>query len=165
MSNAWATAVQEWEVIEVEEDPAGRGVCVCGQQNLVQLFTIENVNNQAVLYPIGSTCVNQFGRNDLNRQVDLLGDLLALRKTLRDGKSIELTADHFSRAMLEYFWFQDVFTPDQWNNHDGEGDYEFLLKMFNKRDKDAINRRQQAKIYMLLTQKVLPFVASDSRMK
>lgn len=43
-------------------------------------------------------------------------------------------------------------------------DYEFLVKMFNKRNKDAITKPQQSKIYMLLKNKVLPFVQTHDRL-
>lgn len=160
VANDWGTAVTEWEVTDVDEDPDGRGICVCGQPNLVQLFTIENQRNRAVLQPIGSHCVHQFERTDLNRQVDVFSKLLVLRAADRDGKKITLTSDYFSRALLEHFAYEGVFTPDQWNGHDGDNDYVFLLQMFNKHDKDSIMTRQQRKIYMLLRNKVLPFVRS-----
>jgi hypothetical protein len=165
VANTWSTAVGEWEVVQLEEDLTGHGVCVCGQNNLVKLFTIRNAKNGSTLYPIGSTCVNQFGRAELNRQVDLLSGLLTLRAAVRERRQIILTSDFFSRAMLEYFFFEGVFTSDQWNFGDGERDYDFLLKMFNKRNKEDISRAQNAKIYMLLTRKVLPFVEADLRLQ
>lgn len=160
VANDWGTAVTEWEVTDVDEDPAGRGICVCGQPNLVQLFTIENQRNRAILHPIGSHCVHQFERTDLNRQVDVLSKLLLLRAADRDRKKITLTAEYFSRALLEYFADEGVFTPDRWNENNGENDYDFLIQMFNKHDKDSITLPQQRKIYMLLRNKVLPFVRS-----
>jgi len=165
VSDGWATAVREWDVVLLEENPAGDGVCVCGQNNLVKLFTIENSKNNSTLYPIGSTCVNQFGRADLDRKVDLFIDLHKLRLAHRENRPITLTSEYFSRAMLEYFYFEDVFDGDQWNNGDGERDYEFLLKMFNKRIKEDITTRQQSKIFMLLRHKVLPFVEADTRLR
>lgn len=161
----WRKAVGEWEVVELEEDPAGQGVCVCGQTGLVKLFTIRNKVNGSALNPIGSVCVNKFEQEELDRQIDLLSGLYGLRNAIRDGENITLTSDYFSRSMLEYLFFSDAFPPDQWNGNDGENDYEFLLKMFNKRDKDAISVLQQRKIYMLLHRKVIPFVQSDPRLK
>jgi hypothetical protein len=164
-SSLWRVAVSEWEVVDLEEEPEGTGVCVCGQTNLVKLFTIRNRLNGSNLFPIGSVCVNKFERDDLNRQVELLSDLHSLRKTLVAGDDIELTVDYFSRAMLEYFWHRGVFTPDQWNYGDGENDYDFLVKMFNKRNKDSITVPQHKKIYMLLQRKVVPFVLADERLR
>ncbi|MCU1579992.1 MAG: hypothetical protein JWP19_2196 [Rhodoglobus sp.] len=160
-SNDWRRAVNEWVVVDLEEEPAGTGVCVCGQTNLVKLFTIKNELNGAVLYPIGSVCVNKFGREDLDRQVSVFSDLHALRKALVEGQDVALTSEFFSRALLEYLLDSGAFTPDQWNFSDGERDYDFLAKMFNKRNKDTISTRQQQKIYMLLRNKVFPFVLTQ----
>lgn len=164
-SNVWAVAVDEWQIVDLQEDSSGTGVCVCGQQNLVKLFTIRNELNGSDLFPIGSVCVNKFGRADLDRNVDLLTGLHTLRKAIVERRDTPLTSEYFSRAMLEDFFFRDVFTPDQWNHDDGENDYNFLVKMFNKRDKDSITTGQHNKIYMLLQHKVFPFVLTDDRLR
>lgn len=157
-ASSWSAAVQEWVVTDVEDDPDQAGICVCGQTGLGQLFTITNRLNGAVLFPIGSVCVNKFEQEDLDRQVTVFAQLLGLRKSLREGKNITLTSEYFSRALLEHFFHQDVFQPNQWNGNDGESDYEFMVDMFNKRDKDSISTRQKAKIHMMLKNTVLPFV-------
>lgn len=158
VANEWSAAVMEWDVTELEEDPTGSGECVCGQRELVLLFTITNKHNGAQLHPIGSTCVQKFGRTDLNRQVTLYSDLFRLRAAILDNKHIALTSDYFSRAMIEYLNDEGAFTPDQW---DADGGYAFILDMFNKRKKDEITRPQRAKITVLLNRKVIPFVLAD----
>ena len=161
VATTFGSAVTEWEVVALEEDGTASGVCVCGQPNLIKLFTIKNRLNDATLHPIGSVCINKFGREDLDRQVDLIGALYTLRAAVLDGRDVPLTSEYFSRAMLEYFHFRDVFTPDHWNGGHGDNDYEFLTKMFNKHDKTSITKPQQKKIYMLLTRKVFPFVVDN----
>ncbi|KTR74568.1 hypothetical protein NS234_18840 [Microbacterium oxydans] len=158
VANKWAAAVLEWDVTELEEDPTGSGECVCGHQELVLLFTVTNKHNGAKLYPIGSTCVQKFGRTDLNRQVTLYSDLFRLRAAIFNNTRITLTSDFFSRAMIEYLNDEGAFTPDRW---DADGGYAFMLDMFNKRKKDEITRPQLAKITVLLNRKVIPFVLAD----
>ena len=165
VSKAWSAAVTEWEVVALEEDLDALGVCVCGQTGLVKLFTIRNKRNDSVLFPIGSVCVNQFGRKDLDQQITVFSDLLTLRSAVIAGERVTLTAQFFSRAVLEWFYAQGVFTPDHWNRGDGANDYDFLLKMFNKRDKDSISRAQRQKLSLLLRQKVFPFIQADDRLK
>jgi len=165
VSDTWSTAVLEWNVVELEEDPTGQGVCVCGQLNLVKMFTIRNHSNGSTLFPIGSVCVNQFGRDDLNQQVVVFGTLLALRKAILAQQDVTLTSEYFSRAVLEWLYNEGAFTPDQWNQNNGWNDREFLLTMFNKRDKDAISVPQKRKISMLLHRKVFPFIQDDERLK
>lgn len=166
VSKIWAAAVLEWTVVGLEEDPSGQGVCVCGQSNLVKLFTIENEQNGESLFPIGSTCVNQFGVKDLDVQVNLFLELHALRSAAMDPKqNVELTSEFFSKALLKHLHAEGVFTPDRYNDMDGDGDYEFLLKMFNKRKKDDITSGQRAKIRVLLRTKIIPFIEDDERLK
>lgn len=151
-------AVLEWNVVELEEHPTGEGECVCGQQNLVKMFTIKNQFNGTDLFPIGSQCVNHFGRADLDLQVTVFSDLFSLRKSILAGDRITLTSEHFSRAMLQWLLDEGAFTADQYNGFDGEKDYRFLIDMFNKRNKDSLSRKQEGWIYNLLKHKVVPFV-------
>lgn len=160
-SNTWDTAVLEWKVDDLEEDPTGQGECVCGQPNLVQMFTISNLRNSKVLYPIGNVCVKKFGREDLDSEVDLFSSMHTLRKAIHAGEA-ELTSKYFSRALLKHLYSSGVFTPDGWNRYNGEEDYNFLLDMFNKRNKKAISEGQQRKISVLLNKKVYPFVLAAS---
>lgn len=161
----WTEAVHEWVVVDLDEDPAATSSCVCGHPELRYLFTIRNEHTQSVLFPIGSSCINHFEREDLDRQINVLGDLLRLRKVIQAGDHIELTSKLFTRAMLEDLYEHSAFTPDQYNGGDGERDVDFLLKMFNKRDKTAITRKQHYKIQALLQTKVIPFVSNDPRLK
>ena len=158
VANNFFDAVLEWNVVELEEHPTAEGECVCGQQNLVKMFTIRNHSNDAELFPIGSHCVHHFGRKDLDLQVTVLSDLLLLRKKILEGKRVSLTSEYFSRAMLEWLFDQGAFPSDGFNGGNGENDYLFLVDMFNKRNKDSLSRRQEGKIYQLLKCKVIPFI-------
>lgn len=40
LADRWAQAVEEWQVVCVEEDPHATGICVCGKTGLVYLYTI-----------------------------------------------------------------------------------------------------------------------------
>lgn len=163
-AGTWDQALHEWELADLDRDPQGRGICVCGQTGLVDLYTIANRNNGHTLFPIGSSCIHIFGREDLDRNASVLSGLLRLRSAYATGERIELTGKYFSRAILEHLHDAGVFIPNQWNGGNGRRDYEFLLRMFNKRDKDAITRPQRAKILALLRDTVLPFVRADERL-
>lgn len=156
VSKTWGTAVLEWTVVDLEEDPSGQGICVCGHPNLVQMYTIENVRNGDQLYPIGNVCVRKFGRRDLISEATLFSQIQNLRKAINTG--LDAFPEYFSRAMLKYLNSEGLFTPDRW---DDDGGYEFLLKMFNKRNQDEITSSQRRKIHALLTSKVFPFILSD----
>lgn len=65
-SSDWDTAVAEWEIADCEEDDTLSESCVCGKEHLYYLFTIENAINGNTLFPIGSSCIKKFGRDDLD---------------------------------------------------------------------------------------------------
>ena len=48
--------------------------------------------------------------------------------------------------------------PHIYNQYDGEEDYEFMLKMFNKRDKSTISVKQDKKIKAILLNSIKPFL-------
>lgn len=164
VANDWDTARAEWDVTAVDEDPRSDGICVCGQLGLAILYTITNRRNGAALYPIGSTCVNQFARTELNTQVATLSGLLKLREAIRAGRRIELTSEFFTRAMLEYLYDEGAFTADDYNKGKTERDFEFLLDMFNKRNKDNITAGQKKMIRGLLWYKVRPFILAHDKL-
>lgn len=162
-SRTWQGAVLEWSMAGLQEDPTESGICVCGQQGLVKLFTITNAKNGGVLFPIGSSCIGFFEREDLNEEISILEGLAKLRNALNAREHITLDADYFSRKLLNHFHDAGAFTPDFYNDNDGENDLEFLLTMFNMHNKDNITRPQRNKISVLLNKKVLPFVRDTQR--
>jgi len=164
MADKWKTAVLEWDVASVEEHPTGGGECVCGQTNLLWMYTITNETAGTALFPIGSTCVNHFERTDLNQQIAVFRKLVQLRGAAQLGKHITLTTEYFSRAVLDYLYDAGVFTDDVYNHGDGWNDWDFMRKMFGVRDKTTINRKQRWKIRMLLDNKIVPFVLDDDRL-
>jgi len=165
VADRWKPAAREWEVTSVEEHPDSSGECICGQTNLLWMYTITNGVNGAELFPIGSTCVNHFERTELNQQVGVFRKLLQLRAAVRQGTPIALTTEYFSRAVLDELYEAGAFTPDQYNHGDGWNDWDFLRKMFGVHDKSAISTARQRKIRKLLEMKVVPFVLSDDRLR
>ncbi|MDJ0459998.1 hypothetical protein PUN71_022575 [Arthrobacter sp. NQ7] len=150
-------AVHEWAVVAVEEHPDNEGECVCGQQNLLYMYTIYNSKKQETLSYIGSQCVHHFKRQDLDMQVSVFSQLLALKRAIEDRKKITLTSDYFSRALLEWLFAEGAFNNAR-NGYNGEEDYAFFLKMFNKRKKEDISAAQNRKIWVMLNSQVYPYI-------
>lgn len=161
----FSVATREWTVIRLEEDPTESGECVCGHPNLVKLFTIRNDRNGNELFPIGSKCVEHFGEDVLNLQVRVLSRLLALRQALNTGSPVGLDSTYFSRDVLLWLWERGAFPETQWNRYNGENDYEFLVKMFNKRNKEEISDPQHRKIRTLLMRYIKPFLRDHEALK
>jgi hypothetical protein len=150
-------AVHEWAVVAVEEHPENEGECLCGQQNLLYMYTIYNSEKQETLSYIGSQCVHHFKRQDLDVQVSVFSQLLALKRDIEARKQITLTSDHFSRALVDWLFAEGAFNNER-NGYNGEGDYAFFLKMFNKRKKEDISDSQNKKIWAMLNYQVKPFI-------
>ena len=128
-------------------------------------FFIRNIKNGNELYPIGSTCINKFDRDDLDYEVSVYEDMFRLIRAVENSEYIELTSEYFSRKLLGYLLDNDAFEPNEYNDFDGENDYHFMLEMFNKRNKDEIYASRQRKINAIIANSILPFVHSRIKLK
>lgn len=157
-SNVWEIAVTEWQIIDCEVDDSQTESCVCGKEHLRYLYTIKNFKNDNELFPIGSTCINKFERNDLDYEVSVYEDMFRLIRAVENGEYIELDSRYFTRKLLAFLYDNDVFEPNEYNNFDPENDYYFMLDMFNKRNKDEIHGARQKKINAIIANSILPFI-------
>lgn len=160
-SQTWTEAVQEWQVVSAEEDPHGTGICVCGKTGLVHLYTIDNLGTQNQLFPIGSSCVRLFEVEHLNTRVNVLRGLIELRTAYESDKTVYLTSEYFSRALLADLWENGAFPPNGYNRSNGVNDYRFLLDLFNQRHE--FTERERRKVWVLLNQTLKQFVINDER--
>ena len=159
-SNVWEHAIQEWEIFDCEIDDTMTESCICGKEHLRYLFTIRNIENGNELYPIGSTCINKFERDDLNFEVSVYEDMFRLICAVENNEYIELNSTYFSRKLLSYLFDNGVFVSNEYNNFNGANDYNFMIEMFNKRNKDEIHGSRKRKINAIIANSILPFVRS-----
>ena len=156
-SDFWEEAVEEWDIVDWEEDLSCSSACVCGKENIKYLYTIINRYNESVLFPIGSSCINKFGRRDLREVTSLIEEQFRLFHAVEEGRFLSLNTELFSRKLLKWLYEVGAFDTE-YNCYDGTADYEFMLKMFNKRDKDAITVNQDKKIKAILLSSIKPFL-------
>lgn len=156
-SNEWLDAVDEWEIYDCEEDEDCSSRCICGKENIRYLYTIRNIHNGEMLFPIGSSCINKFGRRDLKDETTLIEEQFRLLHAVESNIYLSLSAEFFSRKLLRWLYEEGAFDTS-YNQFDGTGDYEFMLKMFNKRDKDAITTKQDRKIKAIIMNSIKPFL-------
>ena len=149
VSDRWETAVLEWDICDCEEDESAETNCMCGHEGIRYLFYIRNRNNGTTFGPIGSECIKKFGRKDLASEVDVQERMFRLYEAITKGVRIELDATYFSRKFLLYLLEQEAVS---------EGDYGFLLDMFNNRDKDSITYGQARKINAVIAFSIKPFL-------
>lgn len=155
VSNNWQDAKAEWTVESVEKDVTGSSQCVCGQENLVYLYTIRNIHNGKTLFPIGSQCINQFQEHALNAEVTTYRKLFDLLQAVKNGERIELNTNFFSRKLIQYLYDNGAFEANQYNDYNPRVDYDFLIHMFNKRN--APTYKQQRRINALIYKDIIPF--------
>lgn len=82
--------------------------------------------------------------------------MFKLFHAIKTNQFIELNSDYFSRKLLEYIFDQGVFRPNQYNHFDGGNDFDFMLKMFNKRSKPSPS--QSRKITAIIMTSIKPYL-------
>ena len=154
----WDDAVDEWRITDWREDESQAYECICGKENIKYLYKIENIINGKILYPIGSSCIRKFKRQDMNDEVSIHEQSFKLLHAVEENRYLSLSTEFFSRKLLLWLYNEGAFSDNEYNNFNGENDYEFLLKMFNKRDKDSITDKQDKKIKAILLNSIKPFL-------
>lgn len=160
LSDKWEEAVLEWDIIDCEEDKKAETQCMCGHEGIRYLFHIRNRFTGREFDPIGSECIKKFGRKDLSSEVDVQERLFRLYEAMTTDVRITLDSTYFSRKLLMYLLDDDAFRPTQYNGNDGANDYQFLLDMFNRRDKDSISSAQERKINAILAFSIRPYLSA-----
>ena len=149
-------ARHEWDLVDSEIDSTCSKNCVCGHENLKYLFTIHNRETGAKLYPIGSSCIELFGRQDLDQQVSVARQMYAVLAEYRESGTLALNGGAISRAVLKKLYEEGCFDPNSYNDGNPEADYQFLVKMFNQRNEPTEGQRK--KIWVLLNKTVGPYL-------
>lgn len=163
VSMTWDAAVLEWQIDDVIEDEDNESTCICGKENIRYLFTIKNSNNQNKLFPIGSSCIKKFNREDLNEFAIVNEKLFKLFHAVKANEFITLNSEYFSRKTLNFLFSQGVFLPNKHNKFRGENDYNFMLKMFNMRGEPSENQLQKVKAIIVTSIKPYLIQSLDNK--
>lgn len=163
VSNIWDSAVLEWEIDDVIEDEDNESSCVCGKENIRYLFTIRNFENGNTLFPIGSSCIKKFNRDDLNEITSINETLFKLFHAVKENEFISLNGNFFSRKLLKYLFEEGAFEPNKYNKFNGENDYLFMLDMFNKKNEPS--DKQKSKIRAIIVASLKPFLEEQLNSK
>lgn len=83
-----------------------------------------------------------------------------LYHAVEDNHFISLSPEFFSRKLLKKLYDEGAFDCE-YNGYDGYDDYEFILKMFNKRDKSSITLGQQKKIRAIIVASIRPYLRNQ----
>ncbi|MFT8757346.1 hypothetical protein [Leuconostoc pseudomesenteroides] len=162
-ANHWDSAVHEWRVIDEEEDTTMSTSCICGHEGIRYLYTIQNINNNNRLFPIGSECIKKFQIDELSEHVNITEQMFKLLHAIEDNQWIDLKSGLFSRKLIQYFYEEGVFEANSYNNYNGLNDMQFLLDMFNKRSTPT--DKQNKKIRGLIGYVILPYLENKMTVK
>ena len=154
-SKNWDSAVLEWELIDTEEDECAESRCICGKENIRYLHMIKNIHNGNTLFPIGSSCIRKFGRNELNELISVKEKLFKLYHAVCNKEFLELSPALFNRKLIRYLYTIGAFDSDN-VNYPAKESFEFFLKMFNKRC--DMTSGQDRKVKAILLNNIKPFV-------
>lgn len=157
----WEEAVNEWEIVDCLEEESRSQACICGKEELRYLYRIHNFVTDRELFPIGSSCIQKFERDDLQEEVSVSEGMFKLLHAVEQREYIELSSKLFSRKLLKALYDRGAFKPNEYNDYDGRNDYEFMLKMFNKRDKQSITNAQNRKVRAILLNSIKPYLQSE----
>lgn len=164
-SKSWQSAVKEWIIFDCEEDEFLGASCVCGKERLRYLYTIKNIKKNNTIFPIGSTCIEKFDRDDFEFELSVYRDMFKLLHSVKLKKYIELNAKYFSRNLLLYLYENDAFKPNEYNDYDAENDYLFMLDLFNKRNKEEISESQIKKTKAIIVNDIIPFMKQKIKIR
>lgn len=160
VDKTWENAVNEWDVIDCEEDPFCESSCICGKEHIMYLFTIKNKRNGNEIFPIGSSCIKKFLRDELNAKTDLEKQFLCLIKAVKNKNFIKLKEGLFSRKLLKLLYDKGAFNSVSYNPYNS---YKFMLDMFNKRD--PLEPKDQKRVDAIILNEIKPFAAKYAALK
>ena len=149
----------EWDIVDCIEDETCSESCVCGKYGLRYLYTIVNDRNGNALHPIGSCCILKFNRIDLNEEISVREGMFRLLHAVEDNQFIELSPKFFTRKLITELYDCGAFDTE-YNDFDGEEDYNFFLKMFSKRKKEDITYKMHKKIRAIIYNSIRPYLMS-----
>ena len=67
----------------------------------------------------------------------------------------EIFSELFSKKILKHFYEENIFNS-KFNEYNGEKDYEFMVKMFNKRNEPT--KPQDRKIKAIIINQIKPYL-------
>lgn len=78
------------------------------------LYTIKNMYNGNILYPVGSSCITKFDRKDLREKTSLMESQFKLLHAVEEGKFLSLSVELFSRKLLLWLYEEGAIYSRWW---------------------------------------------------
>lgn len=137
-AKTYAEATTEW--VTTYYDTCDSDICVCGKCGLKNRYEITNVKTGAILFPIGSECIEKFDNEKMSHEAVTLKQIAECRDSFMKFQPFNLKT--INPDIINYCYGQDVFEDEQ--------DYNFALMLSRKHSFHMYSDRQMRKINYLL---------------
>ncbi len=94
----------------------------------------------------------------MSETVDLKIALFNLYHAVAKKQFMQLDTQLFSRKLIDYLYRNGAFNNEKYNK---DNTRDFMLKMFNKRDKESIAPEQHKRINAIILNQIKPFVKHE----
>lgn len=164
-SDTWEDAVEEWELEDSYICKDCSETCVCGKIGIRDISILRNIHNNNQLKPVGSCCVKKFQNVEMLEDMNNAIEMYPLIYAVENKQFIKFNREFFSRKVLKILLEDGAFKPNKYNNNNATADYDFLLRMFNKRNKASIREWEHRKIKALLMTAIIPHLRKQIKEK
>lgn len=163
IADRWENARHEWEVVDYRQDASGKGACICGRNDCIHLYKIQNVYNAKTLAFVGENCISKFDSESLNNSVNHVKRLRIMSKEWKADGYIKLK--RFSPEDIDLFAKDNVIPANKYNNFNAENDIEFLKEFISKyrhkETREKLSQAQLKKAKTLMSLYIKPYLFQD----
>lgn len=149
-SKEWKEAVKEWEVDESCRTNESRVACICGKEKIKNKYKLVNKKNKKYIYPVSKKCIKKLGRDELNREVNTIEEMKRLEESIAEGEYLSIESGKLSKKIIDQLYKEGAFEGNKYNKFNGKNDYEFVVKMINKRNKNSISEQEEKKLKAIM---------------
>ena len=149
-SKEWKEAVKEWEVDASYRTSEVRATCICGKEKIKNKYKLVNKNNGKYIYPVSKKCIKRLGRDELNREVNIIEEMKRLEESVAEGEYLCIESGKLSKKLIDQLYKEGAFKGNKHNKFSGKNDYEFVVKMINKRNKNSISEQEEKKLKAIM---------------
>lgn len=111
-ARVWREASAEWAIIGASDREYPDGTCECGHPNIRYEYVVGNGVTGAVIDPVGSSCVQRFGNQEMRNYIREYEEMAKLRTRARTSAT-GLTGKDFSTRTLACLLDRGVITRNQ----------------------------------------------------
>ena len=141
---------EQWSVLSVTHSNVD-GTCACGHKHIKYHYTIENVHNGNIVYPIGSKCIEKFFPKNLYLQTK------KLRKEMYDKQLFKQMLNESKEVIIHFGKYKNKSYGEVLSTYQGKSYFKWLSSTnfwSNKRSKIPKTHKKKIMAHTALQQYV-----------